>query len=69
MAKIVAMQARGAPDTDYIDINDADDWIGVVNLKSRKGTLGGVAADDSTRVPPITARSGITAGRLIFLDR
>lgn len=76
MAKIVAMQARGAPDTDYIDINDADDWIGVVNPEGRKAPLGGVAAyvksddpsKDNGQIGIMAAGGIVTIYQPAFLD-
>ncbi len=64
MAKIVAMQARGAPDTDYIDINDADEWITqIVNPEDRKAPLGGVKAYVDSQTPSAdNGQIGITAG-------
>jgi type IV pilus assembly protein PilA len=41
MAKIVAMQARGADANNYIDINDVNDWINVINPEGRTAPKGG----------------------------
>ena len=76
MAKIVAMQARGAPDTDYIDINEADEWIEVVNPEGRKAPLGGVAAyvksddpsKDNGQIGIMAAGGIVTIYQPAFLD-
>ena len=56
------MQARGAPDTDYIDINEADEWIEVVNPEGRKAPLGSVNAYVASETPSADyGQIGITA--------
>ena len=62
LAKIIAMQARGASATDYIDMNDADDWIGVVNPEDRKSPIGGQPAYVASATPSADyGQIGITA--------
>ncbi|MCB1758876.1 MAG: prepilin-type N-terminal cleavage/methylation domain-containing protein [Gammaproteobacteria bacterium] len=63
MAKIVAMQARGANSSDYIDINSASEWItNVINPENRQAPKGGVPAYVASATPSVeNGQIGITA--------
>ncbi len=76
MAKIVAMQARGADSNDYIDINDAAVWISdVINPEDRTAPKSGDPAyadgtgDGASGQVGITASAGVvTITQPNFID-
>jgi len=76
MAKIVAIQARGAADTDYIDINDANDWISdVINPEDRTAPKSsdpayadGTGDGDSGQVGITAALGIVTITQPAFID-